>query len=104
MSINKIQESTNKNNTRLTWEGCSILLDINDGERMVFERLTSGATLKIGNKKCSLQPLIGCPFGSLFQAENGTDGSFLSRIFSTSEGLLICFILPFFKNYLNIQS
>ncbi|CDP07406.1 unnamed protein product [Coffea canephora] len=86
MSINKIQEITSKNNARLTWEGCSILLDINDGERMVFERLTAGATLKVGNKKCSLQPLINCPFGSLFQVENGTDGPFLSRIFSTSEG------------------
>ncbi|KAL3514760.1 hypothetical protein ACH5RR_027477 [Cinchona calisaya] len=86
MSTNKTQENSYKNNNRLTWEGCSVLLDINDGERMVFERLTAAATLKIGNKKCSLLPLIGCPFGSLFQVENGTDGSFLSRIFSTLEG------------------
>ncbi|KAK6939348.1 tRNA (adenine(58)-N(1))-methyltransferase non-catalytic subunit TRM6 [Dillenia turbinata] len=58
-------------NPRVTWEGCSVLLDINDGDRLVFARLSAGATLKIGNKNCSLRPLIGCPFGSLFQVETG---------------------------------
>ncbi|KAI5678346.1 hypothetical protein M9H77_09296 [Catharanthus roseus] len=86
MSMNEAEENSNKNSARVTWEGCSVLLDINDGERMVFERLTAAASLKIGNKKCSLQPLIGCPFGSLFQQENGKDGPFLSRILSTSKG------------------
>ncbi|KAM7257060.1 hypothetical protein ACFE04_012801 [Oxalis oulophora] len=58
-------------NPRMTWEGCSVLLDINDGDRVVFARLSNGATLKIGNKNYSLKPLIGSPFGSLFQADNG---------------------------------
>ncbi|KAJ0025188.1 hypothetical protein Pint_09387 [Pistacia integerrima] len=66
-------------NPRLTWEGCSVLLDINDGDRLVFARLTAGSTLKIGNKNCSLQPLIGCRFGCLFQVDNGKEGPYLSR-------------------------
>ncbi|KAJ1265889.1 hypothetical protein BS78_08G108100 [Paspalum vaginatum] len=52
---------------REAWEGCSVLLDINDGDRLAFFRLTPGATVKIGNKTCSLQPLVGRPFGSLFR-------------------------------------
>ncbi|KAK8962725.1 hypothetical protein KSP40_PGU020435 [Platanthera guangdongensis] len=71
-------------NERRTWEGCSVLLDINDGDRLVFARLSSGATLKIGNKACSLRPLIGCPFGSVFRVESSTSGSHLSRCFYSS--------------------
>ncbi|GMH13669.1 hypothetical protein Nepgr_015510 [Nepenthes gracilis] len=70
---------------RVTWEGCSVLLDINDGDRLVFARLSPASTLKIGKKNCSLKPLIGCPFGSLFKVENGKDGLFLLRIFHTEE-------------------
>ncbi|KAJ6821810.1 tRNA (adenine(58)-N(1))-methyltransferase non-catalytic subunit trm6 [Iris pallida] len=66
-------------NPRVTWEGCSVLLDINDGDRLVFARLSPAATIKIGNKKCSLHPLVGCPFGSLFRVESGPRGSFLAR-------------------------
>ncbi|WVZ83363.1 hypothetical protein U9M48_030521 [Paspalum notatum var. saurae] len=57
---------------REVWEGCSVLLDINDGDRLAFFHLTPGSTVKIGNKACSLQPLVGRPFGSLFRL--GTDG------------------------------
>ncbi|RCV34956.1 hypothetical protein SEVIR_7G212000v4 [Setaria viridis] len=57
---------------REAWEGCSVLLDINDGDRLAFFRLTPAATVKIGNKTCSLQPLVGRPFGSLFRV--GADG------------------------------
>ncbi|KAF7026962.1 hypothetical protein CFC21_039042 [Triticum aestivum] len=57
---------------REAWEGCSVLLDINDGDRLAFFRLTPGATVKIGDKSCSLQPLLGRPFGSLFRV--GPDG------------------------------
>ncbi|WZY91129.1 hypothetical protein YC2023_047864 [Brassica napus] len=67
-------------NPRVAGEGCSVLLDVNDGDRLVFARLSGGAVLKIGNKNYSLKPLIGAPFGSLFQVETGEDGSFLSRI------------------------
>ncbi|KAJ6845135.1 tRNA (adenine(58)-N(1))-methyltransferase non-catalytic subunit trm6 [Iris pallida] len=66
-------------NPRATWEGCSVLLDINDGDRLVFARLSPAATIKIGNKKCSLNPLVGCPFGSLFRVESGPKGPFLAR-------------------------
>ncbi|GAA0151390.1 translation initiation factor [Lithospermum erythrorhizon] len=94
MSINKHieqqsksnQENNNAQNPRVTWEGCSVLLDINDGDRLAFARLTIGSALKIGNKQCPLQSLIGCAFGSLFQVENGKEGPFLSRIPSNSEG------------------
>ncbi|CAH8325287.1 unnamed protein product [Eruca vesicaria subsp. sativa] len=67
-------------NPRFTFEGCNVLLDVNDGDRLVFARLSGGSTLKIGNTKYSLKPLIGAPFGSLFQVETGEDVSFLSRI------------------------
>lgn len=72
-------------NPRVSWEGCSVLLDINDGERLVFARLSAGATLKIGNSNCSLQPLIGYPFGSLFQIENGAKGPHLSQVVSSPQ-------------------
>ncbi|XP_044474500.1 tRNA (adenine(58)-N(1))-methyltransferase non-catalytic subunit trm6-like [Mangifera indica] len=72
-------------NPRVTWEGCSVLLDINNGDRLVFARLTAGSSLKIGNKNCSLQPLIGCPFGCLFQVDNEKEGPYLSRVIPTIE-------------------
>ncbi|KAL1195088.1 hypothetical protein V5N11_032224 [Cardamine amara subsp. amara] len=65
---------------RIACEGCSVLLDVNDGDRLVFARLSGGAVLKIANKNYSLKPLIGAPFGSLFQVESGEEGCFLSRI------------------------
>ncbi|CAN1323052.1 tRNA (adenine(58)-N(1))-methyltransferase non-catalytic subunit trm6 [Linum perenne] len=71
--------------SRVASEGSSVLLDVNDGDRLVFSRLTSGATLKIGNQNFSLKPLIGCPFGTLLQVENGAEGPFLSPV-TPSEG------------------
>ncbi|BBG94832.1 eukaryotic initiation factor 3 gamma subunit family protein [Prunus dulcis] len=85
MSENKPQSDLFES-LRSTWEGCSVLLDINDGDRLVFARLSAGATLKIGNKNCSLQPLLGCPFGSFFRVENGTQGPYLSRYTPSTEG------------------
>ncbi|XWS24473.1 hypothetical protein CRYUN_Cryun28dG0105600 [Craigia yunnanensis] len=84
MSENKPQSDTIQNR-RATWEGCSVLLDINDGDRLVFARLSAGSTLKIGNKTCSLQPLIGCPFGSLFQVDSGKERPYLSRFIPPTE-------------------
>ncbi|KAF3446770.1 hypothetical protein FNV43_RR11950 [Rhamnella rubrinervis] len=85
-----MSENNNQNdwiqNSRVTWEGCSVLLDINDGDRLVFARLSAGAKLKIGNKNCSLQPLIGCPFGSVFRVETGTGGPYLSLYNPSVEG------------------
>lgn len=68
----------NESRSRITWEGCSVLLDINDGDRLVFARLSPAAKLKIGNKNCSLQPLIGRAFGTVFQVETSSDGPYLS--------------------------
>ncbi|CAK9148278.1 unnamed protein product [Ilex paraguariensis] len=82
----KNPEEVSNQNPRITWEGCSVLLDINDGDRLVFARLTAASSLKIGNKNCNLQPLIGCPFGSLFQVDNGKEGPFLSRVLPTTQG------------------
>lgn len=79
------QEDNSNQNRRITWEGCSVLLDINDGDRLVFSRLTAGSIVKIGNKNYPLRPLIGCPFGSLFQVESGTDGPSLARVIPTTE-------------------
>lgn len=49
-------------------------------------------TLKIGNKNYSLRPLIGCPFGSSFQIENGKEGPYLSCIIPSAEGLVLNFM------------
>ncbi|KAL0438434.1 UNVERIFIED_CONTAM: tRNA (adenine(58)-N(1))-methyltransferase non-catalytic subunit trm6 [Sesamum latifolium] len=87
MSAKNSEESlSGSQNRRITWEGCSVLLDINDGDRVLFARLTAGSKIKIGNNSCSLQPLIGCPFGSSFQVEVGGDGPFLSRVIPSTEG------------------
>ncbi|KAL5702108.1 hypothetical protein ACHQM5_027366 [Ranunculus cassubicifolius] len=85
MAVINPQNDLNQN-PRITWEGCSVLLDINDGDRLEFARLSAASTLKIGDKKCSLQPLVGCPFGSSFQVETGEKGPYLSRILAASEG------------------
>lgn len=79
-------QSDSVQNSRLTWEGCSVLLDINDGDRLVFARLSPAAKLKIGNNNCSLQPLIGCSFGSVFRVETGSEGPYLARFNPSSEG------------------
>ena len=42
MSQNNSQ-SDSVQNPRVTWEGCSVLLDINDGDRLVFARLSAAA-------------------------------------------------------------
>ncbi|XP_042517545.1 tRNA (adenine(58)-N(1))-methyltransferase non-catalytic subunit trm6 [Macadamia integrifolia] len=84
-SVQSVQTGSIQN-PRITWEGCSVLLDINDGDRLVFARLSAGSNVKIGNVKCSLQPLIGCPFGSLFQVESGSKGPYLSRVIAPAEG------------------
>uniref|UniRef100_A0A1J3GLA5 tRNA (adenine(58)-N(1))-methyltransferase non-catalytic subunit TRM6 n=1 Tax=Noccaea caerulescens TaxID=107243 RepID=A0A1J3GLA5_NOCCA len=92
MELNKDQAGMSENNKiedpnpRFACEGCSVLLDVNDGDRLVFARLSGGAILKIGNKNYSLKPLIGAPFGSLFQVESGEEGSFLSRILPVKQG------------------
>ncbi|KAK7275206.1 hypothetical protein RIF29_16315 [Crotalaria pallida] len=84
-SENNATSSNDMMNGRKTWEGCSLLLDINDGDRLVFPRLSNDASkLKIGNKNYSLQPLIGCAFGSVFQAESGPQCTFLSHSLPSS--------------------
>lgn len=85
-----ILQSESPRNPRLTWEGCSVLLDINDGDRLVFARLSPASTFKIGNKSFSLKPLIGCPFGSLFQIENGGNGPHLARVMPSREEGINC--------------
>ncbi|GJZ13791.1 tRNA (adenine(58)-N(1))-methyltransferase non-catalytic subunit TRM6 [Tanacetum coccineum] len=80
-----INESNENNRRRITWEGCSVLLDINDGDRLLFSRLTQGSIVKIGNKTYPLQPLIGCPFGSSFEVDNGENGPFLTRVNPNAE-------------------
>lgn len=85
-----VLQSESPRDPRVTWEGCSVLLDINDGDRLVFARLSLASTLKIGNKSYSLKPLIGCPFGSLFQIENGANGLHLARVMPSREEGINC--------------
>ena len=72
------------------WVFC-ILFNINCHGKFQWVFLAGGfcRTLKIGNKTYSLQPLIGCPFGSLFQVENGDQGQCLARFVPTLEGLVL---------------
>ncbi|GAV63602.1 Gcd10p domain-containing protein, partial [Cephalotus follicularis] len=42
-------------------------------------------TLKITNENCSLQPLVNCPFGYLFQVENRKEGPYLSRFIPSTK-------------------
>ncbi|GLJ40363.1 hypothetical protein SUGI_0830410 [Cryptomeria japonica] len=46
---------------------------------------TAFRTLKIGKLKCSLTPMIGSPYGTLFQVERGPKGPYLSRISASSK-------------------
>lgn len=78
-------EVNSRANPRVATKGCSVLLDINDGDKLTFARLNSSATLRIGGDKCSLTPMIGCPFGALFQVERGPKGPYLSRITAASK-------------------
>lgn len=50
MELNKDQGATMSENNkpqdpdpRIACEGCSVLLDVNDGDRLVFARLSGGA-------------------------------------------------------------
>ena len=58
----------------------------------------SGRNLKIGKKNCSLKPLIGCPFGSLFQVDNGKDGPYLSLVVQSKEEEEEGGVVHFFKS------
>ncbi|KAK1662843.1 hypothetical protein QYE76_051002 [Lolium multiflorum] len=75
---------------REAWAGCSVILDINDGGRVIFRRLTRRATVNIGGRECSLQPLVGRPFGSIFrvepcQGEPGKGKSFFGCLVSCAD-------------------
>jgi hypothetical protein len=41
--------SSENNKKRVTWEGCSVLLDINDGDRLVFARLSPAASVSFSS-------------------------------------------------------
>lgn len=46
--MSQSNEPTNPNlDSRLTTEGCSVLLDINDGDRLVFARLSAAASVSL---------------------------------------------------------
>ncbi|CAK9866912.1 unnamed protein product [Sphagnum jensenii] len=68
------------NNRNLTTPGCAVLLDINDGDRLAFAHLSPHASVKVGNAKCLLDPLVGIPFGSVFEVQSGPNGHVLVRL------------------------
>lgn len=48
-------------NRAVTWEGCSVLLDINDGDRLVFSRLSPAAythSLSLSRVQISLERML----------------------------------------------
>ncbi|CAK9209176.1 unnamed protein product [Sphagnum jensenii] len=70
----------NSTNRNLTTPGCAVLLDINDGDRLAFAHLSPHASVKVGNAKCLLDPLVGIPFGSVFEVQSGPNGHVLVRL------------------------
>ncbi|BBN05465.1 tRNA (adenine58-N1)-methyltransferase non-catalytic subunit [Marchantia polymorpha subsp. ruderalis] len=77
---------TNKSSIQSCAEfGSSVLLDINDGDRMTFARLHSTSTLKIGNTKCTLEALVGQPFGAVFEMQSERNSSKLVRMPNVSD-------------------
>ncbi|CAI7890677.1 unnamed protein product, partial [Closterium sp. NIES-54] len=51
-------------------EGMAVLIDVN-GEKASFAMLQRNSTVRVGKQQCSLAPLIGCPFGSVFELRMG---------------------------------
>lgn len=49
-------------------EGMSVLLDVN-GDRHSFAVIKKKQRVKVGKAYCSLEPLIGCAFGSVFEVQ-----------------------------------
>eukprot|EP00249_Psilotum_nudum_P017530 c26374_g1_i1 orf=214-1767(-) len=72
--------------TNLAVQWSSVLLDINHGDRLTFARLSPSASIKIGNVKCSLAPLVGSPYGAVFELRRGPHGPSLFRISSCRRG------------------
>ncbi|KAL3683685.1 hypothetical protein R1sor_001707 [Riccia sorocarpa] len=60
--------------------GSSVLLDINDGDKMTFARLHSASTLKVGNMKCNLDALVGQPYGAVFELQSERNSAKLVRL------------------------
>ncbi|KFM22765.1 tRNA (adenine(58)-N(1))-methyltransferase non-catalytic subunit TRM6 [Auxenochlorella protothecoides] len=58
-------------------EGSRIILDVN-GDRHVFVVVKGRNKVKLGQAFCSIQPLIGCPYGSTFGV--APDGKTLQQI------------------------
>lgn len=52
--------------------GSNVLIDVNNGDRLTFARLHSSASIKMGNSRCSLSPLINAPYGSTFELQRGS--------------------------------
>ncbi|XP_058725378.1 uncharacterized protein LOC131596667 [Vicia villosa] len=73
--MSSTENNTIKASSRVTWEGCSVVLDIDtkNGHRLDFARLTPAASLSHDHKNYSLKPLIGCPFGTVFQLDTSSD-------------------------------
>eukprot|EP00250_Pteridium_aquilinum_P007214 c16983_g1_i1 orf=322-1815(-) len=53
-------------------QGSNVLIDLNNGDRLTFARLHPSASIKMGNSRCSLSPLINSPYGSTFELQKGS--------------------------------
>jgi hypothetical protein len=42
--------------------------------------LVEDRSVKVGNAKCLLDPLVGIPFGSVFEVQSGPNGHVLVRL------------------------
>ncbi|KAJ7529703.1 hypothetical protein O6H91_15G062800 [Diphasiastrum complanatum] len=85
MSENSSETRSKRHMGTIVIEGSSILLDINHGDRFTFARAHTSSMVKLGNVKCSLAPLIGCPFGSIFEVSKDPKGPHLVQVSQDKE-------------------
>jgi tRNA (adenine-N(1)-)-methyltransferase non-catalytic subunit len=55
--------------------------------------LVEDRSVKVGNAKCLLDPLVGIPFGSVFEVQSGPNGHVLVRLQHPITGSFFSLIL-----------
>ena len=65
--------------TDVVSEGMAIVLDVNNGERLIITQITKKTRIKVGKSYMSLLPLIGHSFGTIFETTKGKQRNHCSR-------------------------
>ncbi|GBG87373.1 hypothetical protein CBR_g45432 [Chara braunii] len=70
---NQSQSNSTSQSHHLIREGQTVILDIN-GDKQSFAVAKASTKVRIGKTMCSLGPLVGAPFGSVFEIHSGPSG------------------------------